>query len=525
MNKKISYAAIIALLAMSSCTNDNELNSSKSEFINSVRVTVENFIAESPATRTAYTVDNTGFHFQWADGDALGIYPVGGDQVKFPISSGDGSASAVFDGGAWKLRSEYQYAAYYPFSTNNYTISERALPVSYTGQAQNGDGSTAHLGAYDYLACAATAPDGSGGVDLTMKHLGAFLRLQLTMPKADTYSSVVLESDGAEFVTAGTFDLTAATPAITSTATSATYTINLTNVATTEKNQVITVYAIVAPADLSTSNIKVTVHGIGQTTYVQTVAGKNFAARSAYNIAIDNFPRGTNASGEDVGWNDEPANIENGHAYVDLGLPSGLKWATMNVGATTPEGYGDYFAWGETEPYYTAGHSQDSPCSSWKSGKTAGYNLASYKWCNGSYNTMTKYCTSSDYGTVDNKTTLELADDAAYANWGGSWRMPTKAEQDELRNNCTWTWTTQNGVYGCKGTSNTNGNSIFLPVAGFRRDAYLINYDGSMGVYWSSTLYSSDSNYAYYLLYFTTSNDGWDSGDRNCGQSVRAVCP
>jgi hypothetical protein len=133
------------------------------------------------------------------------------------------------------------------------------------------------------------------------------------------------------------------------------------------------------------------------------------------------------------------------HEYVDLGLS--VKWATCNVGATKPEEYGDYFAWGETTP------------------KDA-YDWSTYKWCNGGPSTQTKYCTNSSYGTVDNKTTLDLSDDAACANWGGSWRMPTRAEQDELRNNCTWTWTTQNGVNGYKVTG-TNGNSIFLPAAGY----------------------------------------------------------
>lgn len=516
---KLSLLAMLFMAMMFSCTNDNELASSKSEYVNSVRVTVEDFLPES-ASRTAYTVDSKGFHFQWVDGDALGIYPVGGDQVKFPISAGDGANTAAFDGGAWKLRSEYQYAAYYPFSANNYTISEKSLPVSYTGQEQNGDGSTAHLGKYDYLACAATTPDGSGGVDLTMKHLGAFVRLQLTMPKADTYSSVVLESDGAKFVTVGTFDLTAATPAITPTKTSSTYTINLTNVSTTEKNQVITVYTIVAPANLSTSNIKVSVHGTDKTTYVQTVPGKNFVARSAYNFAIDNFPSGTNASGEDVNW-DEPEDPYNGHEYVDLGLPSGLKWATMNVGATTPEGYGDYFAWGETKPYYTEGHSQDDPCTSWETSKS-GYNWESYKWCNGSYTTLTKYCTSSNYGTVDNKTILELADDAAHVNWGGSWRMPTKAEQDELRNKCTWTWSTRNGIDGREVTG-SNGNSIFLPAAGYRNDSGLA-LAGSYCIFWSSSLDTSDP-YSVCYVFFDSGNVYSNYGKRNFGTSVRAVCP
>ena len=198
-------------------------------------------------------------------------------------------------------------------------------------------------------------------------------------------------------------------------------------------------------------------------------------------------------------------NTENGHEYVDLGLPSGIKWATCNVGANSPEEYGDYFAWGETEPkdYY-----------SW----------STYKYCNGSYDTMTKYCVDSDYGTVDNKTTLELSDDAARVNWGGSWRMPTRAEQDELENtsNCTWIWTTQNGVKGYKVTSVKNGNSIFLPAAGYRYYSNLY-YAGYYGYYWSSSLYTSSSNNAYYLYFDLSSVDRNDYSRYN-GRSVRAVC-
>ena len=195
---------------------------------------------------------------------------------------------------------------------------------------------------------------------------------------------------------------------------------------------------------------------------------------------------------------------EKGHIYVDLGLPSGLKWATCNIGATTPEGYGDYFAWGETNP-------KDN------------YKWSTYKYCKGSSDTMTKYCTQSSYGTVDNKTTLELSDDAARANWGGTWRMPTKVEQDELRNNCTWTWTTQNGVNGHKVTSKTNGNSIFLPAAGYRYGTS-VDYVGSYGTYWSSSLYESSPIYACYLRF----NLGGVAGGyyyRNHGHTVRAVCP
>lgn len=199
----------------------------------------------------------------------------------------------------------------------------------------------------------------------------------------------------------------------------------------------------------------------------------------------------------------------NGHEYVDLGLPSGLKWATMNVGATKPEEYGDYFAWGETEPYYTEGHSQDNPCTNWKTEKT-GYNWDSYFDSN-----ITKYAT-------DKKTQLDPKDDAAHVNWGGDWRMPTDAELTELRTKCSWTWESRNGVNGYKVTG-PNNNSIFLPAAGYRYDSSL-GSAGSVGDYWSSSLDEGNS-YSAYESYFDSSIVDRDSGSRDYGQSVRPVCP
>ena len=198
---------------------------------------------------------------------------------------------------------------------------------------------------------------------------------------------------------------------------------------------------------------------------------------------------------------DSISNTTNDHEYVDLGLS--VKWATCNVGANKPEEYGDYFAWGETEPKEY-------------------YNWSTYKWRNGSNTPLTKYNISSDYGTVDNKTTLDLSDDAARANWGGSWRMPTSAEQDELRNNCTWTWTTQNGVNGYKVTSKSNGNSIFLPAAGYRDGSSLSA--GSNGYYWSSSL-SADSPHCAWDVRLYSDGVYRSSSIRYYGLSVRPVCP
>lgn len=179
-----------------------------------------------------------------------------------------------------------------------------------------------------------------------------------------------------------------------------------------------------------------------------------------------------------------PYGVENGHKWVDLGLPSGLKWATCNVGAENPEDLGDFFAWGDPETYY---YDRTSNPISMKPGKSAGYDWPSYKWANGNYNNMTKYNNDSSYGEVDGKFTLDLDDDAARINWGGAWRMPTRSDFIELIDNCTTEWTTQNGINGSVFTSKKNGKSIFMPAAGFMYGPTL-NYKGTYGDYWSSSL-------------------------------------
>ncbi len=203
----------------------------------------------------------------------------------------------------------------------------------------------------------------------------------------------------------------------------------------------------------------------------------------------------------------KPSGTEEGKGYVDLGLPSGIKWATCNVGANSPEEYGDYFAWGETAPKTT-------------------YNWSNYKYCNGTFDTITKYCTNSSYGTVDGKTTLELTDDAARVNWGGEWRMPTHVEVYELKNtnNCTWEWTTQNGVNGYRVTSKINGNSIFLPAAGYRGNSINSSYRDSHGYYWSSSRIVNGFGMNADFLFFNYDSLDFSGYNRHIGQSVRAVC-
>ena len=198
------------------------------------------------------------------------------------------------------------------------------------------------------------------------------------------------------------------------------------------------------------------------------------------------------------------ADIPDAHEYVDLGLPSGTLWATCNVGANSPEEYGDYFAWGETEPKNY-------------------YDWSTYKYCKGSKYTMTKYCIDSFSGTVDNKTELEPSDDAATANWGSGWQMPSYEQFNELINSSytTTTWTTLNGKDGRKISSKSNGNSIFLPAVGYRNGTSLSSAGGS-GFYWSRSL-STSSGYNACYLYFHPSNVSMYSSSRFAGQSVRPV--
>lgn len=194
------------------------------------------------------------------------------------------------------------------------------------------------------------------------------------------------------------------------------------------------------------------------------------------------------------------------HEYVDLGLS--VKWATCNIGADKPEQYGNYFAWGETTIKNV-------------------YTWNTYNYCAGTEVSLKKYNFQANNGKVDRLSSLQINDDAACMNWGGKWRMPTYEEWNELKNNCTWTWTTLNGVYGYKVTSKKTGythKSIFLPAAGHYDGATFKNANSSYGNYLSSSLYTDISNSAWYLA-FHSNNVTISACYRYCGLSIRPVCP
>ena len=205
-----------------------------------------------------------------------------------------------------------------------------------------------------------------------------------------------------------------------------------------------------------------------------------------------------------------PQPVEPSEDYVDLGLSSGTQWATRNIGATNPEDYGDYFAWGETVPnkeYYW-----------WNT--TAWVEIH-----DGGQLYFTKYNTKSAEGFVDDKTELDPEDDAAYVNWGPEWRMPSREQIDELLYDCTWEWTQVNGVNG-RLVTGPNGNTIFLPASGMRIE-YDLDYVGENGYYWGRSMLFVPPIHYYpqhgTSIQFNEEYWEWQGGSRCIGFTVRAV--
>jgi len=193
---------------------------------------------------------------------------------------------------------------------------------------------------------------------------------------------------------------------------------------------------------------------------------------------------------------------------VDLGLPSGTLWATRNVGATSPEDFGDYFAWGETK-----GYNLGKRDFSWRT----------YKWCKGECNKQTKYSTKKRYGAkgfTDNKAILDPHDDVAYMNWGSQWRIPSLDQIKELKEECEWIWTTYKSVTGYL-VKGKNGKNIFLPATGYRNNESLLDKN-KKGAYWSRSLREEDPYFAYGLD-FDSGYIGWFGKGKSSGQSIRPV--
>jgi len=455
--------ALLSLFAVVACSEDALVENTPvgDGTIKEISITGKDFQFDG-VTRSSVSITESGASFTWDEDDVIGIFPNEGDQVSFTMDNGAGTQTATFSGGGWALKSSATYAAYYPHVYENRDMTK--IPVNYVGQTQNGNANTDHIGAYDFMAASVSTPS-NGKVAFDMQHLGCLVQLKITVPNAGTLSSVTLTADEEVFVEKGYINLTATAPSIISTQTASSLNIDLKDVTTTTTSEVVTVYFMMAPVDMTGKTLTVKVGDIEG-----VVNAKNFEGGRAYQLVAS------------LKVSDPIA--------VDLGLS--VKWAGCNVGASSPEEYGGYYAWGETE-------------------EKSDYNWDTYRYYNSSTGDI-DYIGSNISGT---------SYDVARMKWGGGWRMPTRDEIKELCEKCSWEWTTVNGIRGNKVTG-PNGNSIFLPAAGNRSDTE-VDYRGSSGLYWSGSLYEDYSGDAYVL--------GFDSGygfwslwyGRYYGHSVRPV--
>ena len=504
--KKYYFAAIALLLA--SCASDEPMGSAFSENDATIVANVPDFKMEG-GSRTTLTPTSEGMSFAWNSNDKLAVYGADNRFTNFeydPVASAEETSpnTAIFRSDVFMLAQGERYACIYPLHYDDankvYSVYKPTdYPVSFTGQTQTANESGAHLGAYDYLVATGTALT-KHRCPFTFNHLCAVVKVKVTLDGAHTLKNLKIHSNGAEFTTAGKVDLTAETPTITSTATSSDITLALgeegNGISVTADNAVLTAYLIVPAVNLSSTTLDISVD-VDDATYTEEgLAGKNLTAGGAFAFAFDYAPAPS-------------------HEYVDLGLPSGTLWATTNIGAENPEDYGLYLQWGDTK-----GYTSDT-------GDGMVFDWSTYKYCKGNDTSFTKYCTISSKGYngfTDNKTELDLDDDAAYVNWGSDWCMPSKEQFAELINTSytTTMWTTENGVKGRKIMKKSdNSVYIFLPAVGYRRDSNLSN-SGSYGNYWSRTLKSVDPYCAWYI-YFVSTTVLTGEDRRSDGHPVRPV--
>lgn len=440
LRNSLIYLFLSAII-FSACTSGIEKITDGKENVK-LTFTADNFKYANQQTRTSFDITEEGAKFTWSENDTVGIFPDQGSQVFFSMAAGSGTNTALFDGGGWALKSSSTYAAYYPFKGDIY-LNKTAIPVSYVGQKQVGNNSTDHLGAYDYMAAVASTPE-NGNVNFNFKHLGSLVRLNIPLENACSLTSIVLHTEDESFVSEGHLDLTSSI-GIKALKKSNVFNVSLEEVSFSETNQIATVYFMIAPVDLSKKKVEAFVYSEGNSSPLKFVfSGCNFVSGLAYSVTATNvfLPEA-----------------------IDLGLPSGIKWANCNLGATKPENSGKYYAWGDIN-----GHLYGGPEISGTSG------------------------------------------DIAHVELGGNWRMPKEKEFSEMIHNCNYIWTTFNGVPGGLFTSKINGNSIFFPATINGKDSDI----------WTSTLPAYGSNIAYSIN--IGSSVSWSSCIRYTQLSVRPIC-
>ncbi len=464
MKKVTLLIALAALVMLAGCKKENDTKG----------VTLKASIEQNKGNGRTLLNPADGA-ISWTAGDKI-LVNNGGSNAIFTLTGGAGTTEGTFT-----YNGEYEFgtdnvAVYPETATINGNTVSFTLPEeqAFTAAGTFGNGANPMLGIF------------SDSESLTFTSLCGGLGLSLTGDNVDI-TGIEIVSNNANDKLNGAFECTMEEPALVATLDNAGTNRVMLNCATTLTADT-QEFFIVLPVGALAEGFTLNVYNGGEEPIFSTDTDNDI---SIVLNQVNMMPEVTVA-------------LVPEHEYVDLGLPSGLLWATCNVGADAPEEYGDYFAWGETQPKID-------------------YNWNTYQYYNGSYNTMTKYCTNASYGYngfTDNLATLLPEDDAATANWGNGWRMPTKEEFEELYDNTTVTWTQQGGVNGRLFTA-TNGNSLFLPAAGALWDNELGGAGGD-GYYWSSSLYTDEPDGAWDFS-FGSYNARVNVGSRGSGLSVRAV--
>ncbi|MBE6332934.1 MAG: hypothetical protein E7070_11690 [Bacteroidales bacterium] len=519
--KKALFVAFASAIALGSCTN-NEIDSTTGGTHGLIPINISTYVPRE--TRMASSTDiwnlvNEGFTFA-AMNDASGRSHIG--STTFKVIDTDTGECAEEDGTQffWPGDSAVSFYAVYPTASDDEASGRTWLYAANDSLVFTPDSYEDILAAY----ASGKASTTDGNVQLTFKHVSAKVALAACCDNADY--NYVLTSVKLTVPSMASYKFSTQKISVVPGVDSLVYDAVLPYFGALSETAVGFDTAFFAADGTAGSTcrldvsykITITIGGSEiERTYTKS-ATVNIIAGYENTVSMKlagDTPLSINVVAN--GWTDEGIDA-NDHGYVDLGLPSGTLWATCNVGASEPEEYGDYFAWAETEIHYTVSDADTT----WLTGYSSGYSWTGYKYCQGSNSTMTKYCDNVSYGTVaDNKLVLEAEDDAATANWGGSWRMPTKAEWQELNDNTTSEWITQNGIDGRIFTA-PNGNSIFLPAAGYRFTTSLL-WEGTSGYYWSSSLQENRPYRAMLMLFDAEEVDPGNSMSRYDGLSIRPV--
>ncbi len=472
-------------------------------------------VAEEPVDAETRVYADSKLRVRWNEGDHITIFERNTYNQEFEFLGDTGDTAGDFDPvessgyhSSGDIEDGHVYAIY-PYEKKNKCDYDGKLTVTFP--------STQHYKKDSFGVGANVMVAKTNTLDLRFMHVGGYRTFKL-YGEGVSVSSVRIESDGPEYLSGRTDvvigeDGKPAVSFIESTSNSKSVELVCdTPVALGATASEAVEFWFVLPPGTLTQGFTVTITDIN---------GNEFTKSTSNSIEIKSGVKKSMPAFEVEMGNIQPS-IPVPEA-IDLGLS--VKWASFNLGASAPEEYGDYYAWGDIEPYY----SSLDPLT-WKVGKS-GYNWESYKWYNGTGANgrinFTKYSLSTEFGIevekdyADNKGTLEPEDDAAQVNLGDNWRMPRSSEWEELINNCTWEWITLNGANGKKVTSNKAGYTdkwIFLPAAG-SLGTNLVNVD-SKGIYWSASLYggySSDAQCLNIDLYVY-----WDQ--RKLGFSIRPVC-